>query len=246
MKVTGENSKYESSGLIYVGDDGQGTLEVSNGGFVSSTSDTHGVFISSNGTLIGDGYVSAIVVANLGVIAPIASANSLTVGSILGNDPGGTIRMTIESANSYSSLTVVGGLVLNGGTLAVEFAEGFEPSSSMSFDFLDWLTLIGTFSAITLPNVPEGFSWDTTQLYINGVVSLTGAFTAPGDFDADGDVDGRDFLLWQRDPGIGNLADWQANYGTGSLSAAVSVPEPSFGALWVCTVLLCGCRPYRK
>lgn len=50
----------------------------------------------------------------------------------------------------------------------------------------------------------------------------------PGDFDVDGDVDGDDFLLWQRNPGIGSLADWEANYGFSPLSAAVSsVPEPS-------------------
>jgi MYXO-CTERM domain-containing protein len=34
-----------------------------------------------------------------------------------------------------------------------------------------------------------------------------------GDFDADSDVDGRDFMAWQRNPAVGNLADWQANYG---------------------------------
>jgi hypothetical protein len=56
----------------------------------------------------------------------------------------------------------------------------------------------------------------------NFVVSLI-----PGDFDGDGDVGGRDFLVWQRNPSIGNLTDWQANYGTGSLVAAnVAVPEP--------------------
>lgn len=52
-----------------------------------------------------------------------------------------------------------------------------------------------------------------------------------GDFDGDGDVDGRDFLAWQRDPDIGNLADWQNNYGTPSLSAFKAVPEPSSLAL---------------
>ena len=38
----------------------------------------------------------------------------------------------------------------------------------------------------------------------------------------DGDSDGRDFLVWQRNVGpssssasAGDLADWQANYGTG-------------------------------
>ena len=55
----------------------------------------------------------------------------------------------------------------------------------------------------------------------------TFAPVTPGDFDNDGDVDGQDFLLWQRDPSVGNLADWQANYGTGTLVASVVVPEPS-------------------
>jgi hypothetical protein len=53
-----------------------------------------------------------------------------------------------------------------------------------------------------------------------------------GDFDEDGDVDGRDFLLWQRNPSIGNLADWQENYGTiPELGASVAVPEPTASAL---------------
>jgi hypothetical protein len=50
----------------------------------------------------------------------------------------------------------------------------------------------------------------------------------PGDFDLDNDVDGRDFIVWQRNPSIGNLSDWQANYGTSGLTAAnTAVPEPS-------------------
>lgn len=47
-----------------------------------------------------------------------------------------------------------------------------------------------------------------------------------GDFDHNGVVDGRDFLTWQRNPEVGNLSDWQANYGSPALSA-VTVPEPS-------------------
>jgi hypothetical protein len=51
--------------------------------------------------------------------------------------------------------------------------------------------------------------------------------STPGDFDGDGTVDGRDFLAWQRNPSVGNLTDWQANYGAGPLVAAhVAVPEP--------------------
>ncbi len=57
--------------------------------------------------------------------------------------------------------------------------------------------------------------------------------TVLGDFDFDGDVDGRDFLIWQRGGSpaplsAGDLATWQANYGGGSLRAnSVAVPEPT-------------------
>jgi hypothetical protein len=70
---------------------------------------------------------------------------------------------------------------------------------------------------------------------------ITGALdfisTGPnGDYDNDGDVDGRDFLRWQRGNSPSplsatDLAVWQANYGTGGLTALQSVPEP---ALWSC------------
>lgn len=60
----------------------------------------------------------------------------------------------------------------------------------------------------------------------------------PGDFDGDGDVDGRDFLVWQRGESANplsaeDLAEWQDNYGVGSLASVNSVPEPA------ALVLLC-------
>jgi hypothetical protein len=64
------------------------------------------------------------------------------------------------------------------------------------------------------------------------VTYVTGGLA--GDFDNDGDVDGRDFLTWQRNPGVGSLSDWQNNYGAGSLSAAATaVPEPGTYLLFV-------------
>ncbi len=54
----------------------------------------------------------------------------------------------------------------------------------------------------------------------------------PGDFDGDDDVDGQDFLLWQRGGSpsplsASDLALWQENYGVGGLTAVTAVPEPS-------------------
>lgn len=61
-----------------------------------------------------------------------------------------------------------------------------------------------------------------------------------GDFDGDGDVDGRDFLVWQRNTSVGSLADWQNNYGAGGLSAVSAIPEPVSCAL-IAFGLAAGC-----
>lgn len=55
----------------------------------------------------------------------------------------------------------------------------------------------------------------------------------PGDFDNDGDVDGDDFLKWQRGevsnpPSVADLAAWEAHYGAPFLIGASStLPEPA-------------------
>lgn len=79
-----------------------------------------------------------------------------------------------------------------------------------------------------------------------------------GDFDGDRDVDGNDFLTWQRGESLDplsseDLAAWQANYGApGSLASRQLVPEPS-GALLVTMYLIAATcrmrpatRPFRK
>lgn len=68
-------------------------------------------------------------------------------------------------------------------------------------------------------------------------LSLIEVETTPGDFDNDGDVDGLDFLAWQRgespDPmSAEDLDAWQTSYGAGAeafLGQIQAVPEP--GAL---------------
>lgn len=81
------------------------------------------------------------------------------------------------------------------------------------------------------------------RFWANGDASSNGAvgyviyepLGLPGDFDNDGDVDGADFLQWQRGESnsplsASDLQAWQANYGSrlGQLGAAAEVvPEPS-------------------
>ena len=75
-------------------------------------------------------------------------------------------------------------------------------------------------------------------------VSIEAQFNS-GDYDGDGDVDGADFLKWQRGEtdsplSSAELAAWEDNYGTtAALSASVSaVPEPSAWGLLMGGVVL--------
>ncbi|QEG33582.1 M23 family metallopeptidase [Bythopirellula goksoeyrii] len=96
------------------------------------------------------------------------------------------------------------------------------------------------YAGIGLPAVPALGEWTLTAQR-NGTTLYSDSFwvhTSPGDFTGDGIVDGNDFLTWQRDPNIGNLADWQANYGDGGmLTGTLAVPEPTTLAV-VCIALI--------
>lgn len=55
----------------------------------------------------------------------------------------------------------------------------------------------------------------------------------PGDFDANKVVDGYDFILWQRTPGVGTFAEFSANFGNTYpvVGSAQGVPEPTAAGL---------------
>jgi hypothetical protein len=65
--------------------------------------------------------------------------------------------------------------------------------------------------------------------------------TAGGDYDQDGDVDGDDFLAWQRDDGAAaGLADWKANFGRVTSNESLAhVPEPGSKSLLAVAIGCC-------
>jgi hypothetical protein len=83
-------------------------------------------------------------------------------------------------------------------------------------------------------NSPGGFGLDADNVINidNLQLEFFPATATPGDFDGDSDVDGRDFLVWQRGESpvplsATDLADWQNNYGAGgALASFAAVPEP--------------------
>lgn len=84
---------------------------------------------------------------------------------------------------------------------------------------------------MVFPTVRDTATEDLLQL--SAIQFFGEVVVMPGDFDGDGDVDGTDFLFWQRgdtpnNGGPADLAEWQAAYNGGALAASSSaVPEPS-------------------
>lgn len=117
-----------------------------------------------------------------------------------------------------------------GGTLDVNLINGFMPEVGDQFDILAANDLQGKFDDLQLPSLTGGLQWVLD--YQSDGVSLLVALA--GDFDVDGDVDGLDFLLWQQDPTVGLLSDWENNYGTvAGTATAAAVPEPSSMLLFI-------------
>lgn len=96
--------------------------------------------------------------------------------------------------------------------------------------------------------VDELSLWIGKQLTAEEAIGLWNAAagitpTLPGDFDEDDDVDGADFLKWQRGFGApynaGDLADWKANFGATAVAAAATVPEPTTLGLACSAVVAC-------
>jgi len=95
---------------------------------------------------------------------------------------------------------------------------------------------------------------------VNGLLTLISTPVLAGDFDMDGDVDGNDFLWWQRGQSTTplsptDLADWESQYGVSSLVAAHSarnlptlqaVPEPGALCLGIFATVLVAGTPCRR
>ena len=115
---------------------------------------------------------------------------------------------------------------------------------TMPVDAPTWNEAAGTTAGLDLNAIdhlhlqldPGGFGATGQYTARFHELSLITIEIAPGDFDHDGDVDGRDFLVWQRGESpdsltAADLADWQNAYGTPPASA-IAIPEPeSLGML---------------
>jgi autotransporter-associated beta strand protein len=218
-----------------------GLTTVNAGAVIANGSNVGGAEVKNGAALKGFGSLGGTVTVEAGgTLAPGDDLGNLTVGaldllagSILDIELGGTTQ-----GSQYDQLTTTGALIL-AGTLRVSLANGFTPGAGLPFDILNWGSLAGVFSSISLPNLAE-LSWDTSQLYTTGTLIVVSA-QLPGDFNFDGSVDAADYIVWRKGLGttytLDDYNDWQANFGatlgTGAATLPLSsaIPEPTSALL---------------
>lgn len=155
------------------------------------------------------------------------------------------VDFAFDPINSEAFAGIIGGagdlgLFFSNADGSALYNEGATVSATFGSTRYDWtISYSGDISWIN----PETSEVGTILGAGNGVdVVLIGLGSESaglaGDFNGDQKVDGRDFLLWQRNTSVGSLSDWQNNYGTGALTATVSaVPEPT-GLVLLCAAAL--------
>jgi hypothetical protein len=127
-------------------------------------------------------------------IGPFASLD-IELGGLVGGD-------------AYDRLSVAGQLAV-GGTLQVTLIDGFTPQVGVSFDILDFGSLVGGgFSAVDLPELLGRKAWDESDLYTSGVISVIGMLHGDTDVDWDVDDDDYDRLVAV----FGAAGDWRTDF----------------------------------
>ena len=147
-------------------------------------------------------------------------------------------NMYVEETDTYAGQTVTfeGSIISNtlssvlgtyGDYLTKVFIKDFAPdysSFNVSEEIIDEGTTSFSINLLTDSglgrHVQYGFATTGANVWVTDVgnfgtveIAAVGSVAIPGDFDGDGDVDGHDFLVWQRDLNVGTLSEWQDNYG---------------------------------
>lgn len=215
LRLTG-NSTYAGTTTVQ---GGALLVNASHSGTGTYTVDA-GATLGGTGSIAGDVNVNGILNAGDGI-------GTFTVDGTVRFGAGGTLAVDIDTASGADMIDVVD-LDLS------EMNDVLDITLIGSVPAGDYLianysgTLTGTF------NATGGFAVDYSKP--NQIFVSVSAGGIPGDFDHDGDVDGVDYLIWQRGESPNplsaeDLADWQANYGTSLEPNVAAVPEPA-GLLW--------------
>lgn len=263
--VTIDGSTLQSYGRMDIGvasADRKSDLTLLNNGFVSVSEQ---LSVGAQGEIRGTGLVLSESLVNQGVISPGTQLFDLHLAGRLQfltdffQTGAGRIRINLGGttpATLYDQVLVSGTSLLSG-VLDVVLANNFTPVAGDSFDILDLGTVTGAFGSVNLPTLPPNLTWNTSQLYSTGIISVVGPVVLQGDYDNNGSIDAADYVLWrnggplQNDATAGVQAEdyevWKTHFGQTAGSGSTinsnntSVPEPASISMLLTTTLVLLC-----
>ncbi|QEG37798.1 hypothetical protein [Bythopirellula goksoeyrii] len=248
VEVSGPGASVFNAPVVFRGD---AELQMDYGSQLELLGDSdfeQGVQISGPGEL--ENLVGTMTFAGgIAISAPLINSATLVVGgdnqvgvlttagftqtdapSVLGVEESLNLELQSTTLGDFDQLIVNGPASLDG-MLAVDWLGASMPSLGDSFPILSATSVTGTFEELMLPPVASGHAWSIQYNPTSVVLEVVDPTQLTADFDQDGDVDGNDFLIWQRGGspnGInsGDLALWQSHYGAPITAATAAVPEP--------------------
>lgn len=170
-----------------------GDIQVNGGGKIlvdnTSTLTTANISINSGVVEVSGTVDGNLIVNQDGILAPGESPGLLQVGTSSTPEnlelSGGTLMLEIggltqatgigDQSAFYDHMDIFGDFAISGGTLDVDFfGSSYTPMAGDTFDFWDvGGTTTGFFSSVDLPSLNSGLTWDTSQLYSSGALSIS-------------------------------------------------------------------------
>jgi T5SS/PEP-CTERM-associated repeat protein len=244
LSITGNGSTWTNTGAVNFGK-GSGTITVANGATLSASSISLGF---NPVTLTGNGDVTAPVTSNFGTVAPGAALGTLHITGAYTQGAHGKLQIELggtAAGSQYDRLWVTGAMTLSG-TLQVTLSS-FSPAQNDVFDILDFTSVAGAFSTVSLPALSGSLEWDTSKLYVDGTIRVV----LPGDFNNGGAVDTADYVGWRKGLDTTYVASdynlWRTRFGRSSSGGAAAlesaaIPEPLTAQLLCAAGLLVMCN----
>ena len=150
-----------------------GVLNLNNSASQEEFFGAYDMAVSGTGTLAGKALLHNIVVNNGGIIKPGSYTSSIPSGGLKSSTSifcykGSTAKFFLyngkDLATSHTSLEAAGTFSMDG-DIVVEAYRNYKPSAGDTFTLWKANMFVGTPASLTLPELPEGLAWDTTELY---------------------------------------------------------------------------------
>ena len=150
-----------------------GTTSVSNGKLVVNGNISTSILttVNSGGTLAGSGTIGNLSVLSGGTLSPGSGIDDLGVAGDMTLVDGSFSEFEINTSGDISDLVTASNLLTFGGTLNVTNIGGTLINGD-TFNLFDWGSTSGSFSRVNLPGLDGGLSWDQSNLYVNGQITV--------------------------------------------------------------------------